>query len=178
MTESELRQKLDLHHDKIYLTDNINYVEFSFGACFYEFFNVGGSNWTTELSGHELDELLTILNIKWDRQYIIDKYTDSNYHNVEVFHCTSEEHVFAYFDLVKDPYDQMDSFVLGIRCNKNVEVEILDKLLSIYRKLKWSTPLIYDIHNNSLYYKVFQSYFYFYQSQYTENSRKLIHHNL
>jgi len=178
MTELELRQKLDLHHSKVSLAENANYVEFFFDASFYEFFNMDGLGWTTELSGHEVDKILTILKINWNRQYIIDNYMDSNYHNTDVFHCPFEEQVFAYFDLAKDPTDQMNTFGFGIRCNKNTEAEILDNLLSLYRKLKFSTPFTYDIYNQSLYCKVFKSYFYFYKSQYLENSRRLIHHNL
>ena len=180
MNENEIniRKQVDLHYGKTNHSENKNYVEFYFYACFYELFIVENSYWESELNGSEILEIMDLLKIEFNKNYVEKKYLDEDNHNVEVFHSANEEQVFAYFDLQKEPTDQNNMFYLGIRCNKMDENIILDKLINIYRKLKTTSPFSYDIWNNKLYYKVFNSYFYFYENRYTNSVRQLIHHNL
>lgn len=174
--EMEIRQIIDLHHSRKDFSSNINYVEFSFSCCFYEFFNVPNTSWETDLNGDEIFEILDFLNIKVSAEFLKGKYLDQNNNNVEVFHSTSDEQVFAYFDLQKESTDQNDMFYLGISCTKIQEEIVHDKLLKIYKKLKTSSPFVYDIWNKQLYNMVFRSYFYFYGNEYNVEKRQLKHH--
>ena len=176
LTEIEIRKRVDLHYGKTNFSENINYVEFYFFACFYEIFNLENSCWETEFNGNEIGELLDFLNIKFDKNYIVEKYQDNGNHDVEVLHSKNDEQVFAYFDLEKEPTDQNDMFYFGIRCLKKDELIVLEKLIEIYRKLKTSSPFSFDIHSNQLYNKVFRSYFYFYENNYNENKRQINYH--
>jgi len=169
---------IDLHYGRTNFAINKNYVEFSFYACFYEIFLVDNPPWETELNGTELSDALGTLNILVNKELIIEKYSDRNNHDVEVFHSSEDEQVFAYFDLEKDSTDQNDMFFLGIRCKKTDEIVVHGKLLNIYRLLKTSSAFSFDIINHQLYEKVFRSYFYFYNDNYNQHKRQLNHHNL
>ncbi|MEN2415569.1 hypothetical protein [Flavobacterium mesophilum] len=169
----ELRKKIDLHYGKRNGLHTINYVEFYFHACFFEILNVENSYWETSFDGTEIAELLDFLNINFDKEYIIEKYIDPKNHDVEVLHSKNDEQVFAYFDLEKDPTDQNDMFLFGIRCLKKDDLIVAEKLLKIYKKLGTSSPFSFDIHNNRLYNKVFNSYFYFYDNNYDTRKRQI-----
>ncbi|MHC0445980.1 hypothetical protein ACWA1F_11235 [Flavobacterium sp. 3-218] len=173
LDEIELRKKIDLHYGKTNLSHMIDYVEFYFYACFFEILNVENSYWHTNLDGTEIPELLNFLNISFEKDYIIEKYKDQKNHDVEVLHSKNDEQVFAYFDLEKDPTDQNDMFFFGIRCLKKDDLIVAEKLLKIYKKLGTSSPFSFDIHNNSLYNKVFNSYFYFYENNYNNRKRQI-----
>lgn len=180
MIDNEInrRKQIDLHFGKTDHSENKNYVEFYFHACFYELFIIENSYWSSDLNGSEILEIMELLKIEFNKNYVVMKYLDQDNHNVEVFHSAHEEQVFAYFDLQKEHTDQNNMFYLGIRCNIKNEALIMDKLIAIYRRLKTSSPFSYDIWNNKLYYKVFNSYFYFYDNRYNNSERQLIHHNL
>lgn len=173
LDDIELRKKIDLHYGKIDHSDNLNYVEFYFHACFYEILNIENSYWETNCDGTEIAELLDFLNINFEKDYIIEKCLDQKNHDVEVLHSKNDEQVFAYFDLEKDPTDQNDMFFFGIRCLKKDDLIVAEKLLKIYKKLGTSSTFSFDIHNNSLYNKVFKSYFYFYDNNYNSHKRQI-----
>ena len=174
--QQELRRKIDLHFGRQDFSSNSNYVEFSFYCCFYEVFAIPNSYWTTSLTGAEIVEILNILKININLDFVKEKYFDNNNHNVEVFHSYEDEQVFIYFDLQKEPTDQNDMFFLGIRCTKHQEEIIHEKLLKMYKKLQTCSPFTFDIYNNQLYYKVFLSFFYFYNNKYNELNRQIRHH--
>lgn len=119
MTDKEARENIDLHYERTDFSMVKNYVEFSFYACFYEIFVVDNLLWELELKGTELLDILGTLNILVNEEFLVDKYSDKNNHDVEIFHGSTDEQVFAHFDLEKDPTDQMDMFFIGIRCKKN-----------------------------------------------------------
>lgn len=178
MTEKEIRKNIDLHHDRIYFSMNKNYIEFYFHACFHDFFNTENSYQHTYQNNAEFIEILRTLNIKIDLEFIIAKYNDQKNHDVEVFHSSADEQVFAYFDLEKEPTDQNDMFFLGISCLKSEEPIIHEMLLNIYRRLGTASPFHFDIWNKRLYNNVFKSYSYFYNNNYHEDKRQMKHHTL
>ena len=175
-SEIEIRKKIDLHYGKTNFSENLNYVEFYFYACFYEVFNIENSSWETDFNGTEIGELLDYLNIAFDKNYIIERYENRENNDVEVLHSKNDEQIFAYFDLEKDPTDQNDMFYFGIRCLKKDDLIIAEKLLKIYKKLKTSSPFSFDIYSNQLYNKVFRSYFYHYENNYNKTKRQINHH--
>ncbi|MBB6235749.1 hypothetical protein HDC90_000349 [Pedobacter sp. AK013] len=119
--ETELIAKIDLHSGRRDFSENKNYVEFSFYACFYELLNVENSYWETNLNGNEIFEILTSLNVDVSRDFLIKRYNDQINNDVEVFHADCDEQVFAFFDLEKEETDQNDMFFFGLRCLKKEE---------------------------------------------------------
>ncbi|KIA95936.1 hypothetical protein OC25_05165 [Pedobacter kyungheensis] len=176
--EKELIEKIDLHCGRHDFSENKNYVEFSFYACFYELLNIENSYWDTNFNGNEIFEILTTLKIEIDRDFLIKRYNDRTNNDVEVFHSNFDEQVFAFFDLEKEETDQNDMFFFGLRCLKKDEPIINQKLLKIYRELMTSSPFEFDILNHRLYNKTFRSYFYFYDRNYNPHKRQIHHHNL
>ena len=172
----EIRKQVDLHFGRDMRNEIVNYVKFSFHACYYELFNIPNSYWETDCTGEEIADILALLNIRFDRNYIIECCLNQQHHDVEVLHSADDEMVFAYFDLQKGADDQNDMFYLGIVCRKDQEQEVINRLLAIYRKLKTSSPFTYEIHSHSLYYKVFLSYSYFYNGKYPEVERRMRHY--
>ncbi len=175
-TQLGIQQEIDIHFGRRDCSNTFDYVEFSFICCFYELFNIENSYWKTELTGAEILEIFSLLNIEVDKEFLKDKYLDPRNHDVQVFHCKDDEQVFAYFDLQKDPTDQNDMFLLGISCTRQQDDLVWEKLRAIYRKLQTASPFTYDCLNNVLYNKVFHSYFYFYENEYSSYKRQLIHH--
>jgi hypothetical protein len=173
----EIRQKIDLHHGRKDFSSNRNYVEFSFHVSFSELFNIDPP-WEIELTGNEIISVLNRLQIKFDKELLVKKYLDASNHSVEVFHSIYDEQIFVYFDMLKDPTDQIDMFYIGISCLKADEKEIHEILLNIYRVLKTHSLFTFGIGTYILYNKVFRSYFYFYENNYNEYKRKMYHHNL
>jgi hypothetical protein len=175
-SEIDIRRKVDLHYNRKDYSGNNNYVEFAFNCCGYEILNIPNSYWPTSLNGNELYEIFSYLKINVDKSIVERGIIDRSCNDVEVFHSADDEQVFAYFDFYKDPTDQNDMFYLGVSCNKLQEEFVHDKLLKIFKKLNTSSPFTYDIWNHTLYYKVFLSYFYFYNSRVDENDRRMYHH--
>ncbi|NMN36535.1 MULTISPECIES: hypothetical protein [unclassified Pedobacter] len=171
-------EKIDLHYGRRDFSENKNYVEFSFYACFYELLNIENSSWETNLNGNEIFEILTSLNVDVSRDFLIKRYNDRINNDVEVFHSNCDEQVFAFFDLDKEETDQNDMFFFGLRCLKKDEPIVIQKLLKIYRELMTSSPFEFDILNHRLYNKTFRSYFYFYDRNYNQYRRQIHHHNL
>ena len=68
--ETELMEKIDLHYGRRDFSENKNYVEFSFYACFYELLNIENSSWETNLNGNEIFEILTSLNVDVSRDFL------------------------------------------------------------------------------------------------------------
>ncbi|RZK01426.1 MAG: hypothetical protein EOO46_20340 [Flavobacterium sp.] len=169
-------QEIDLHFDRRTDAHTLDYVEFYFYGGFYELFNLEGHE--SNLIGNEIFETLEVLNINVDKNFLIERYQNNKNHDVEVFHSSTDEMTFAYFDFEKGPTNQMNMFLFGISCNKAVENIVLEKLLSIYRKLMTSSPFSYDLYSNKLYSNTFRSWAYFYERNYNEHKRKLNHHNL
>jgi len=130
--ERELIEKIDLHYGRHDFSENKNYVEFSFYACFYELLNIENSYWETNFNGNEIFEILTTLKIEIDRDFLIKRYNDRANNDVEVFHSNFDEQVFAFFDLAKEETDQNDMFFFGLRCLKKDEPIINQKLLKIF----------------------------------------------
>ena len=175
--EKDIIKKVDLHYSRKNLASNSNYAEFYFYCCFYELFNIEPT-WDSDLEGNEIVDLLKDLEIDFNKEVVFDVYKDQQNHSVEVFHSNEDEQVFAYFDLRKDPTDQNDMFFLGISCKRKKEPQIHEMLLNIYRKLKTTSPFSFDMWSNQLYNKVFKSYFYFYENNYSISKRQMHHHNL
>lgn len=157
---------------------NKDYVEFSFHACFYEIFIVKNSSWETELNGTELLEILELLDITSDRELVVEKYLNRNNHSIEIFQSKTDERVFAYFDLEKDPTDQNDMFLLGISCRKHNEDIIHEKLLNIHRNLKTKSLFTSDVVNHELYNGAFRPYSHFFDDNYNPSYRQINHHTL
>jgi len=176
--ETELIEKIDLHYGRRDFSENKNYVEFSFYACFYELLNVENSSWETNLNGNEIFEILASLNVDVSRDFLIKRYNDRKNNDVEVFHSNCDEQVFTFFDLEKEETDQNDMFFFGLRCLKKDEPIVNQKLLKIYRELMTSSPFEFDILNHRLYNKTFRSYFYFYDRNYNQYKRQIHHHTL
>ena len=178
MTEHNQRRLIDLHlSPKDGQTDQ-TYAEVSFSCCFYEMLPTEDSAWETSLDGSEIREVLEMLNITVNPKYLLQKYRDTRDHAVEVFHSKTDERIFAYFDLQKEPKDENAMFFIGLSINIKDEGVVLEKIMNIYRKLNICSPLSYDIKNKTLYNKVFRSYFYFYGNSYNKYKRQLLHHNL
>lgn len=176
MTGIEFIKSIDLHYGRIDFSENRNYVEFSFYACFYELLNVENSSWETNLKGNEIFEILSSVNINVNKDLLIQKYENRLNHDVEVFHSSADEQVFAYFDLKKDPTDQNDMVFLGLRVLKSSEDAVHLKLLDVYKKLMTYSTFEY-YRGDRLYNKTFRSYFYFYEQNYNEYKRKINHHS-
>jgi len=119
-----------------------------------------------------------MLGITVNPKYLLQKYSDTRNHDVEVFHSKTDERVFAYFDLQKEAKDENEIFFIGLSINSKDESAVLEKIMNIYRKLNICSPLSYELKNKALYNKVFRSYFYFYDNSYNKHKRQLVHHNL
>jgi len=176
--DKELRQRIDLHYGRQDFSGNKDYVEFSFNAPFGEVFNIAWLNPSPAINGDELFGILDVLHIPYDKELIFDQYQDDANNSVEVFHSTGDEQVFAYFDLQKDPTDQIGMFFFGLSCKLENEKMIHEMLLAIYRKLQTASAFSFDRLNHPLYDKTFRSYSYFYVGNYDENKVQLNHHNL
>ena len=176
--DNEIRRKADLHYGRRDFSGNKDYVEFSFHAPFGEVFNIPWLNPNAGINGGELFAVLERLQIPYDKALIFDKYQDEAVNSTEVFHGTPDEQVFAYFDLQKDPADQIGMFFFGLSCKLEDEKMIHEMLLDIYRRLQTSSAFSFDMLNKPLYNKTFRSYTYFYQGNYDENRPRLNHHNL
>ena len=191
-SKMEVRKKVDLHYGRTDFSQNRNYVEFSFHACFSELFNLDTYPWDyatnrfeiklqigeTKLKGTELFDVLDKLKIVYNKELIFKKYLDEQNHSVEVFHNNQDEQVFAFFDLYKAPEDQIDMFFLGISCRSEDEKTIHEMLLNIYRKLGTASSFKFNILNHELYNKTFRSFFYFYKDDYNQYKRQMYHHGL
>ena len=177
MTDIEVIKSLDLHYGRIDFSGNKNYVEFSFFACFYELLNVENSSWETNLTGNEIFEIFSLLEIDVNKNLLIERYSNQLNHDVEAFHSKVDEQVFTYFDLQKDPTDQNDMIFLGFRVLKSDEDAVHLKLLNIYKKLMTTSPFQY-YRGDILYNKTFKSYYYFYEQNYNQHKRRINHHNL
>lgn len=175
--EINIRREIDIDYDRSDFSNNKFYVEFFFYTCFYELFVVENSSWETNLTGTEVEEILNLLQIPFDKNFVISRYEDRKNHDVEVFHSIIDDNVFAYFDLEKEITDQNDMFGFGIRCHVNQDDEIMQKLLSIYRQLQTASDFSYDRRIRRLYNNTFRSYFYFYHNNYNKHKRQLNHHN-
>lgn len=178
VTDHIQRQLIDLHLTAKDGQTDQKYAEICFSCCFYEMFPTEDSSWETSLNGSEVMEILSDLNIVVNPKYLLQKYSDSRNHAVEVFHSKTDERVFAYFDLQKEAKDENDMFFFGLSFNINDESTVFEKIMAIYKKLRIVTPLCYDLQNKNLYNKVFRSYFYFYENRYNKYKRQLLHHNL
>jgi|GEM_PF-2253527 len=176
--DNEIRRTVDLHYGRRDFSGTKDYVEFSFHAPFGEVFNIPWLNPNPEINGGELFAVLERLQIPYDKELIFDKYQDEAVNSTEVFHSTPDEQVFAYFDLQKDPADQIGMFFFGLSCKPEDEKMIHEMLLDIYRRLQTSSAFSFDMLNKPLYNKTFRSYTYFYQGNYDENRPRLNHHNL
>ena len=174
----EIRKQLDLHFGLRDFSRTRSYAEFSFFACFYELFNIPNNYWETSLSGKEIYEVFDLLKIRVNQELIKEQFLNASNHDVEVFHATDDAEVFAYLDLRKDPTDQNDMFLFGLRCPLTLEDEVCERLKTIYKKLQTASPFSYDRFNHVLYKNSFHSYSYFYENDYREDKRKLNHHNL
>lgn len=170
-----LQQKVDLHYGRTDYSINLDYVEFSFHACFYEIFRAEKSGWESNLNGDELASLLHYLNIPFDGAFLRRQFEDKQNHDVEVYHSTNDEMTFAYFDLEKDLTDQNEMFYFGLVCKKSVQDYVITRLVDIYRKLNTTSPFQYDIWNHQLYFKTFRSYSYFYYNEHHPGKRKINH---
>ncbi|WP_342644891.1 hypothetical protein [Mucilaginibacter sp. CSA2-8R] len=167
----------DLHHNRKNWLDKRRFVEFYFHCCFGELLR-DTNGWESELTGNEIVAVFNYLNIDFDRALVIKVYNNHLDHSVEVFHSKSDEQVFAYFDLLKEPTDQNDMFLLGIRCNLEQEPTVHEMLLTIYRQLKTTSAFSFDMWNKQLYNKVFHSKFYFYERDQELYRRQMHHHGL
>jgi len=168
----------DLHRQLRITPTPFKYAEVYFNACFEEIFPHEGAFWETKLNGTEVMEILQLLDISYNRDYMIKSYTNPKNHNTEVYHSANDPCVFAFFDLYKDPTDQNDMFLFGISFERKDESIILQKILDIYRQLGTASPFSYDLLNKQLYNKVFKSSFYFYTGNYAKYDKQIIHHNL
>jgi len=176
--ETELRKKIDLHYGRHNFSSNANYSEFCFYACFDETFNIEGSYWRGNCDGTELFKIIDSLGIEYDKELILATYADEKNQSVEVFHCSRDEQVFAFFDLQKIDTDQNGMFFFGLSCLKTDERRIHEDLLELYRKLNTTSTFNFCYRGGELYNKVFRSYFYFYENVYNADKRQLHHHNL
>jgi hypothetical protein len=167
----------DLHHGNRNGSEDKSYVEFYFRCCFDELFR-DSCDWESELSGNEILDVFNFLGIDFDREHVIKVYNNQLDHSVEVFHSKSDDQVFAYLDLLKEPADQNNMFFLGISCTLIQEPIIHEMLLQIYKKLQTTSAFSFDIRNKVLYNKVFHSAFYFYKLDQEIYKRKMNHHNL
>jgi hypothetical protein len=153
-----------------------DYVEFSFhlpiGDLFYE-------KWDEDLlkqDGKQLNFICDLLQIKIEKEKIEQKFWNQE-NSVEVFHGLSDIETFIYFDLARDPQDQCMMIRLGVRCNRELDVKVRDKLLELYKKLTPRSNFEIDYFNQFLYAQVFDSDFHFYGLE-KNKGRKLYHHNL
>ena len=163
--------KLEINHKTIY-----NYVEFSFCLPINDLFYEKWDEAKPRPDGKEIADVSQILGVTFDKGQIErDYWAETN--NVEVYHSNVDKEVFIIFDLIRDPYDQGDMIVIGIRCNRENDEEIRDRLLSLYKKRDPRSNFTIDYFNQSLYRKVFNSDFYFYKNEKNKN-RKINHHNL
>ncbi|MCX6189241.1 MAG: hypothetical protein NTW54_06525 [Bacteroidetes bacterium] len=175
----KLRKQIDLHFGSKYY-DTILYSEISFFAPFGEVFNLSESILGQKglLKGNELIDLANSLNIKLDKDFLINQYLDDINKCVEVYHSESDEQVFMYFDLERDETDQIGMFFLGIRFKKTEDL-VIQKTLEIYKRLQTSSKYSFDNYGTELYRKVFKSFSYFYNGIYDKLSpRQINHHDL
>ncbi|WP_207534488.1 hypothetical protein [Desertivirga arenae] len=155
---------------------HVGYVEFTFAACLPELLNIEDSDWETDFNGNEIFDTLALLSITADRELLIKQFEDLHNSDVEVFHSANDIQVFAYFDLDKDPTDQNDMFLFGLRCEKKDEELIIQKLLDIYRKLKTTGAFEFRKYGHTLFDHVFYSHYHFYENNYNSNKRKINFH--
>jgi hypothetical protein len=187
---ADIIKKTNLHNNRTDFSDNMDYVEFSFHACFSDLFNLGSFPWSfakeglihnknqDKITGAELFDIMDLLKIDYNRDLIYYSYLDENNQSVEVFHSNVDEQVFAYFDFYKAPEAQIDMFFLGISCNKRDEKIVHELLVTLYKKIGTTSPFTFTNQAENLYNKVFRSYHHFYDNDYNERKRQLHHHNL
>jgi len=126
--------------------------------------------------GKEIGFITKLLDIKWNKEKIEKDYWDET-NEVQVYHSSDDREIFVYFDMIRDPYDQCDMISLGIRCHRDSDNIVRDKLLELYLKSSPRSNFQIDYFNQSLYMTVFNSDFYFYKREENKN-RKLVHFNL
>lgn len=169
--------KNDLHYGITTTLDQKAYHEFSFHCDFDELMRIS-CELESDLTGNEILELIEFLNISFDKLLVGKVYANPLDQSVEVFHSESDEQIFVYFDLQKDPTDQHDTFFLGISCHKDQASDVQAQLLDIYKKLDMKSEFVYQDKVNDLYNKVFNSSLYFYQRDQEIYKREMHHHNL
>jgi hypothetical protein len=153
-----------------------NYVEFSFHLPIADLFYERWDEDPLKRDGKEINSIGDLLHIKIDKAKIEKKFR-SQENSVEVFHGTLNIETFIYFDLERDPQDQCMMVHLGVRCSRELDEKVRDKLLELYKKLTPRSNFEIDYFNQSLYAQVFDSDFHFYGLE-KNKGRKLNHHNL
>ena len=154
--------------------DNVKYVDFYFYACLDELFAVENSYWKTNLNGNEISELADSLNIKIDVTLIIKNYWNEDINNIEIFHSSSNDLVFLYFDIRRMRTDQNDMFFFGVRCKEEQKNDVMRQLMRIYDLLMTTGSFCYDKWGWK-FYSLNGSYRIDKNSEYT-NEGQIIHH--
>jgi hypothetical protein len=163
--------KLAINHET-----KIDYVEFSFHLPILDLFYERWDEDPLKPDRKEIDSICDLLQIKIEKEKIEKKFYDQE-NSVEVFHGISNSETFIYFGLARDPQDQCMMIHLGVRCNRELDEKVRDKLLELYKKLTPRSNFEIDYFNQSLYAQVFDSDFHFYGLE-KNRERKLNHHNL
>lgn len=170
-TETLADMKLEINHPTIY-----NYVEFSFSLPINDLFYEKWDANVLKPDGHEINGIADVLAVPINKPQVEKDYWN-NTDNVEVYHSDNDREVFIMFDLIRDPYDQCNMIHLGVRCLRNNDEEIRDRLLHLYKKRNPRSNFQIDYFNQSIYRKIFGSDFYFYKLEENKN-RRINHHNL
>ena len=174
-----IRKRIDLHYYKTDFSFLNQYVEYSFYACFYDVFNINDDNSLNEnsIKGNGIKNLFDVLDIEYNFDSIFNKYMKRDYRDVDVYYNKNDENTFVYLDLEQEPTDQSNMFFLGISC-KSIKVEnILPILNEIHSCSGTKSELKKDELNSELYYDVFHSYNHFYDGNYNEHKKQIMHHS-
>jgi hypothetical protein len=153
-----------------------DYVEFSFHLPIADLFYEKWDEDPLKPDGKELNFICDLLRIKIEKEKIEEKFWGHE-NSVEVFHGAKNPETFIYFDLARDPQDQCMMIHLGVRCNRELDEKVRDKLLELYKKLTPRSNFEIDYFNQSLYAQAFNSDFHFYGLE-KNTGRKLNHHHL
>lgn len=162
---------LEINHKTKY-----KYVEFSFCLPINDLFYEICDTIDLKPDGKEIDFITKLLDIKWNKEKVEKDYWDDT-NEVQVYHSSVDREIFVYFDMIRDPHDQCDMIFIGIRCHRDSDSIVRDKLLELYLKSSPRSNFQIDYFNQSLYMTVFNSDFYFYKREENKNW-KLVHFNL
>jgi hypothetical protein len=128
------------------------YVEISFKMPFYDLYYEGEWDEQIPKQPHELLALCNWLQIELNTDLLYETYSPAKIGQGDIYILKSplSEGSFLYFDLLKDPYDQMAMVSIGLR----VPTLDLDKirliLRPLYFKSKPRSPLEEDYFNQKL----------------------------
>lgn len=130
------------------------FVELSFSLPFYElyFTDIWEDN-PDKRNPHELIEISKALDIQIDMNNLFEIYDNEKIGTGDIWFAFSQnsKEVFLFFDLFKDPIDQMAMIRFGIRILQKDYVKMKELLMELYLKSRPRSAFQEDYFNQPLY---------------------------